>query len=543
MSSPHISSGAEGAQEKQAALENGLPLSRSLIWARQREFYVRRGLGAWTGDRVPQFITNNPFIAEIYANIVAQFVRDCMEHAAPGSKPLSAQNPMRVLELGAGPGKFAYLFLCHLAPLLRDLGIPAQTLRYVMTDCSAAVVESWRSNPYLSEFLKSGLLELALFEAGQEARPWSEQRDVPSAPLVVIANYVFDSLPQDAFSFHDGQMQELLISISAPDGREEESRSQEQSPLSKLQLSFQSVPISRDRYPNAGWNAILDGYRRQLAKATVLFPSATLNALDKVHAFSDGRMLVLAADKGYVYEDTLALVQGPPAFEWHASDCFSLMTNFDAIAKSFRASGGEALLPDKHSSNLHICGFLRGCSGEQFPRTRAAYREAQAAFGPDDLFTLLAWLNAHMEEISVPQILATLRLCRWDPIALIRLFPVLGRQLRTAQAERHDLRDAVLSTWANHYPVSPDENVMAFDCGVILLELRFFEEAKQMFRASQQVLAPSAPTSYNLGLCAMGLGRPQEAVDFMREACALDPAFEPARRALARLEAESEQNR
>jgi tetratricopeptide (TPR) repeat protein len=521
-------------------LEKDLPLSRSLIWARQREFYVRRGLGAWTADRVPQFITNNPFIAEIYADMVAQFVRDCMEHDGRESKPPSAQNPVRVLELGAGPGKFAYLFLRHLAPLLRDHGSPPETVRYVMTDCAEGVVESWRHNSYLSEFAHSGLLEFALFEAGQEARPWSGQQNLPAGPLVVIANYVFDSLPQDAFSFAGGQMQELLITTAAP--RPQDSTAQEPAPLSKLRLSFQSVPISRDRYHDAAWNAILDGYRKQMQKATVLFPSATLKTIEKLHALSDGRMLVLAADKGHAYEDTLALAQGPPSFEWHAPDCFSLMANFDAIGKAFRANGGEALLPDKHSSSLHICGFSRGRPGELFTRTQAAYREAQAGFGPDDLFTLLAWLNAHMEEINVPQILATLRLSRWDPIALIRLFPVLGRQLRTVQSERQDLRTAVLRTWANHYPVSPEENVLAFNCGVILLELRFFEEAVEMFRTSQQVLGPSATTSYNLGLCALGMGRSGEALSFMDEACALDPALEPARRALARLKAEGGQN-
>jgi Tfp pilus assembly protein PilF len=109
--------------------------------------------------------------------------------------------------------------------------------------------------------------------------------------------------------------------------------------------------------------------------------------------------------------------------------------------------------------------------------------------------------------------------------------------------ERDDLHSAVLRTWANHYPVGRDENVMAFDCGVILLELRFFADALSMFNASQQVLGPSAATSYNLGLCAMGLGRPDEALAFMVEACDLDPNFEPARTTRAKLESESMRNK
>src|SRR5262249_5285188 len=154
----------------------------------------------------------------------------------------------------------------------------------------------------------------------------------------------------------------------------------------------------------------------------------------------DGRMLVLAADKGFAYEDQLALSQEPPAMEFHSADCFSLMVNFDAIGKYFAALGGQALLPAKHATGFHICAFLQRPPGAIFPATERAYRAAQSEFGPDDLFTLLAWLNAHMEEMSVAQILSALRLTRWDTTALLRLFPVLARQLRNVAAERIDLR-------------------------------------------------------------------------------------------------------
>jgi hypothetical protein len=65
--------------------------------------------------------------------------------------------------------------------------------------------------------------------------------------------------------------------------------------------------------------------------------------------------------------------------------------------------------------------------------------------------------------------------------------------------------------------------------GVILLELRFFEEALSLFKQSQDALGCTATTSYNLGLCSLGLGRTSEAIAFMLEACDLNPAFEPAR--------------
>src|SRR3954452_1618621 len=95
-------------------LETAVPLSRSVIWRLQRDYYAQRGLAAWTEDMVPSYITNNPLIAEIHAGIVAAYMEDCLRQ---GPAP-SQENPLRILELGAGTGKFCYLFLRKLTGLL-----------------------------------------------------------------------------------------------------------------------------------------------------------------------------------------------------------------------------------------------------------------------------------------------------------------------------------------------------------------------------------------------------------------------------------------
>src|SRR5437763_4078869 len=96
-----------GFEERQALLEQDVPLSRSLIWRLQRDFYEQRGLKVWTEDRVPEYITNNPFIAEMYARIVSNFLAECAQQV----RIVSKDRPLRILELGAGHGKFCYLFL------------------------------------------------------------------------------------------------------------------------------------------------------------------------------------------------------------------------------------------------------------------------------------------------------------------------------------------------------------------------------------------------------------------------------------------------
>jgi tetratricopeptide (TPR) repeat protein len=203
--------------------------------------------------------------------------------------------------------------------------------------------------------------------------------------------------------------------------------------------------------------------------------------------------------------------------------------NFDAITKYFALTGGEALLPEKHSTSLNICAFLQPQSAGGYPATSNAFQVVRDSFGPDDLFALLGWLNPHMEEMSIPQILAVLRLSHWDPVALVRLFPVLVRQLATGMVWRADLRQALKKIWSNHFAMKADDNVVAFYCGVILLELKFFEDALEMFMSSQQLLGRSAATSYNLALCQLGMARSSEALELVKEACVQDSTFEPAR--------------
>jgi tetratricopeptide (TPR) repeat protein len=528
--------------EEPVFLEKDVPISRSLIWQWQRDSYAQRGPRSWTEDMVPQFITNNPFIAEIFARIVFGFICDCISLREKNSRPLSAKNPLLILELGAGPGKFSFLFLRQLEALLRSKEIPLNIVRYYMTDCSDSLIQTWRTNKYLLEFSDRGILQFELLDAGGKINSrfvrgdTSETIEPPQSPLIVIANYVFDSLPYDAFVIKEGQVFELLQTTAA--ARQDAGNNPPEA-LSRLKFSYShATDTAPGHYTEPSWNSILDLYRRRLPAATVLFPSQALKTLGALRKLTDGTMLVLAADKGYLHEDSLLLSQGPPTYEFHSANCFSQMVNFDAIAKYFEASGGEAFLPEKHSSSLHICAFLERQPGAQFPALKARFEEARSAIGPDDLFALLAWLNPYMEEMSVPQILALLRLSRWDPTTLVRLFPVLARQIRSAVAERNDLRNAVLLTWANHFPISPNDNVLAFYCGVILLELRFFEEALSLFKQSQDVLGRTATTSYNLGLCCLGLGRTSEAIAFVIEACDLDPAFEPARLMRGKLEDE-----
>src|SRR5260370_34765316 len=353
------------------------------------------------------------------------------------SHAVSDQNPVRILELGAGPGKFSFLLLRSLEALLSSNGISFELVRYCMTDCSEGLMQSWRTNPRLSTFVERGILQSELLDVSEQinspflAPGTAQTKGYSAGPLVVIANYVFDSLPHDAFVIEDGKVFEVLQTTGRPG---EPGSDVARQALDKLQFSYRNVEIATRRYPDPTWNSIIESYRRCLPRATILFPSQALKTLQAIGKFTDGTMLVLAADKGYVHEKDLCRSQDAQKLEFNSSNCFSQMVNFDAIAKCFEAARGKAFLPEKNSSTLNICAFLQSGPGFEFSSTKSRYQEVRSAFGPDDLFALFAWLNPHMEGMSVPQILSLLRLTRWDPTTLLRLFPVLARQIRSGSS-------------------------------------------------------------------------------------------------------------
>ncbi|MCP3679660.1 MAG: class I SAM-dependent methyltransferase [Gammaproteobacteria bacterium] len=59
-------------------------------------------MSAWTGE-VPFFVTSNTFIADAYAQVIIGYIRDQIQLS-----PNKPDQPFYVLELGSGPGRFAF---------------------------------------------------------------------------------------------------------------------------------------------------------------------------------------------------------------------------------------------------------------------------------------------------------------------------------------------------------------------------------------------------------------------------------------------------
>jgi hypothetical protein len=449
-------------------------LSRSPIWQLQRSYYEREASEAFAA--IPHQIVDNPFVAAAFARVVGGFYRDC----ARGT--LDRSEPLYIVELGAGAGRFAHGFVRALAAWMEAVPLALPPLVYVMTDLGESTLDDWAAN----EALDDERLDFARFDLTADRTLALRRRAIVlerlKNPLVVIANYVFDSVPADAFAIGDGTVRECLVSVSGAD-------------VATLELEYTRVPATP--YGDDDLDALLEHYRGALDDTVVTIPRAAIECLGRLRALSGDRLLVLAADKAHSTEEALGF-RSAPELSRHGS-AFSLMVNFHALGWYARRHGGEALDGGDRHAAVDVGVFLFGEA--PFAETRLAYDEAIERFGPEDFSTLSEGVEQAADALTVPELVALLRLSGWDAFTLLGVADALRECAGDADpAAQEDLRAALYEIYDRHYPV-PGEGDLPFAIATVLYAMEDYEDALEFFEASLEQHGPHEATHKNIELC------------------------------------------
>jgi tetratricopeptide (TPR) repeat protein len=515
-------------------LEQGRRLSASLLWRLQRNFFAVAGAQAWSQGIVPHYITGNAWIAGAYAQVVLGWLRDCTAPARePGSfPPLDLRHPVTLLELGCGSGRFGFHFLDRLLDLLGRSSLRHVPVRYVMTDFTERNLEPLRGHPSLQPWIEAGVLDFACYDATADAPIRLERSgEVLSAgtlrnPLVVLANYVFDGLPQDAFAARGGRLHELLPTLTLP---EEEADLDEPTILQRLDLAWEERPLPdaalAGYYGDPELDAVLGEYAGSLADTAILFPCAALRCLRHLAGLADGRLLLLSGDKGYCREELLE-GRAEPELSLHGS--FSLMVNYHAFGRWFARRQGEFLSTSHLQSSLNIVAGVLGTPPGGTAETRLAFEEACERRGADDFFDLKVSFGKPYDDLPLDNLLGWIRFSGWDASIFLGCWPTLMQHIATAPGVvRLEAYRAVHEVW-NHYFALPEARDLAFHLGVLLCEIDCHTDALPFFHESVAVYGPNAATVFNIGLCLYHLGHLEAAREQVDRALADAPDFAPA---------------
>jgi tetratricopeptide (TPR) repeat protein len=497
------------------ALEQHDRLSHSVLWDVLRRFYERRGVDAWTAGVLPHYATNNPRIADAYADVVVAWLR---EHASSRSP----ERPVHIIELGCGPGRFAFLFLRALAargPLDR-----AQ-VRYVATDVSQRNLDFLRAHPAARDLFDAGVLDVALFDAVRDDSVELQisgvrlEPSAPGGPLVLLSNYCFDSLPQDLFLLRDGELFEMLVKVDSRDVAAAES----ELAIKDLRLTFEPRRAAPDYYPEPELEDVLRGYRSSGRSGSLLFPSGPLRCLRNLERLASGPVLLIASDKGQLTAQ-FAIQDVTPDMEMHGDACFSMMVNFDAIGEYARRRGGDMLVPSHGAGALYTVAVALG-NQLRHTAVEAAFDRAVEKGGPDDFLYLAQRLGQQSHSLNFGEALAFVRFSGGDPQVWNDCSVALIKQAARSPGElRCELRTVARAVWRNYYDLNEPFDV-ALTIGSALHEIGDHEDAIPYLEQSFRSRA-SAAALFQIGRCLLELKRASSALDHFERAVVIDPQLE-----------------
>ncbi|MCO4744833.1 MAG: hypothetical protein KC912_08590 [Proteobacteria bacterium] len=477
-------------------LEESVPMSQSVLWDLVREYYEDRGPDAWSSADVPTQATTNCHMAEAYAATVLAWA----EALTPSDEPVY------VLELGAGTGRLgARVAMALQRQRLRTS--PAVVV--VITDLSRKNIDACKQHPTMQPLIAAGAVDFALLDLEQPGPPRLELRDEElsaTAPLALLANYIVDSVRQDAFRFRDGAAHELWVRAGIPEG----------GAVADVKLDIKPVPLGDSHYADPVFDDLLRVYAEQLEDGDVFIPTPFLRTLRPLVA--DRETLFLCADKGHRYVPEW---EGqPPAVVAHGS--ISVTANLHAVAHMFEAMGGHAWHADSADTSFTISACLLTQQAGVEEHVTRAYAHWLNDYGPAD-FERLGDALPEPSELSVELMLSLIRLSHYDSSTFAMLADTLPDLVDEAtDVQREDLLAAMPKIWERHYRIDTHECV-AFHLGRTYMELDLAELALPFLESSLVDDGPDFAVHYNLALCLEELGRDADAVTHLHLAQAFSP--------------------
>lgn len=518
---------SKSAEEKPGVIvEEGKPLSESMLWKLQTDFFSNQGPEAWIKGIVPQYITTNPYIANQYAKTVFGYFRD---YAA--REDMDKETTIYIMELAAGVGRFTYTFLKRFLHMIENSSLKGMKFKYIVTDFAERNIEYWQNHSFLKPYFESGVLDCATFDISkdEEVRLRNSGEVLSKGdlknPLILIANYTFDSLPQDTFYVNKGELYEGLITITKP---EEKADPDDKSILAGLDYYYTDKRIQGESYyEDKRFNDVLLYYKEHLEDTAFYMPIIGLRCLSRLRELFNDDLILISADKGYKNIEAMNK-NYHPFLSKHG--CISMTVNFHALELYFNSLGGKAIHSIYEHENVNVSLFMSSKRGNELIETSMAYNEVIETIGPDDFYIIKKGIMPLSKSLTTRELLTFLRFTVWDSRTFMECYNLLLERISTEENFPIDeLVDAIHRVWEYYFPIG-EEGDLAYCFGSILGYFGYDNDALGFFEASLEFYGEHAETYYEIALCYYNLQEIQTALECTERSLALDPDFEESKK-------------
>ncbi|MDN3646999.1 phytanoyl-CoA dioxygenase family protein [Pontixanthobacter aestiaquae] len=502
------------------------PVKDSLAWTLLHRFYEDQGPDAWKQKIVPQGSTANCYTADTYAGIVAAFFRDLIDEGN--------SEPPIVIELGGGSGRFAWQFLNRLFNYHFIDGEECPEFTYLLTDAAQRNIENWSQKERFQPLIESGVLEFA--ELWVEPDPVikttegdKKPGDLKERPVIIIANYLFDSIPSNLVRIRDHKIEQVSMSLTSsnPNFLNEPITS-----FATVTEQFESHPLEGPPTGHPVLDEILQSYTVHEEDFHVVVPEIGFRFLESF-LDRDTPLMLLCGGLGFSHPDEFEL-ESPFIFDSY----FAHYSNFHVFAELFRLNGGQTQFQRHGDTNFSCGAFTLPGKGKWseigLKETRRDAARMLKEFCPYDAHELSEMIEESIDEASIRQVQAWMRFSKFDPAVAEACLKFVFYQIEQGEdyIDEIQLYEMFMESYRSFFP---DGSPVSFDCGVaeLCLAIGYNAHALQLIKQSTQEFGPSAQRLFVHALVMLRLGKSDEAHELAKQSLALDPNYGPALRLIA----------
>jgi SAM-dependent MidA family methyltransferase len=506
-------------EAKSFEIQSETLFSESLIWKLNRDFYQESGISAFSDGIVPHHMTSSSFVGKTYAELIFAFLKDL---AMKGE----TTEVVYILELGAGHGRLAYHTLKHLQKLLDSTNENLPGYCYVLSDIVEENLAFFMDHPQLKQYLGEGLLDIAYFDAVQSEKLHLRYADKSittqslTHPLVAVANYFFDSLPNELYFIEDGIISACSVAINSindPEGMDTTWL------IENMDFTYSKSTTQVPESQEGIQNEILEDYGNQLSGTYMFYPEKAMLCLRHLKNLSRAGLVLLTMDKGFHELHQLKDNKEPEVIT-HGS--FSLWVNYHALSAYCTKQGGKVLFPSSSNFHLEIGCLLFLPDAESYVQVDAAYQQFVNNFGPDDFDSIKQMAYFNVASLDLMQLIALYRLSCYDSTFFIHLLPRLKQVKQSISLiERNRLAQTLDEIWGMYFSISEPFD-LPFEIGAIFFDLGYYNKALVYFQHSVDLFGEKADIFYNQALCHYHLRNDEVFYRVLNEGKIAFPDFE-----------------
>lgn len=412
------------------SLEKNMRFSCSVLWKYQMQYFVEQGIKAWQGQ-VPFFVTSNPNIGISYAKVIFGYIKDILEQ-----KKYNPEQPLYILELGTGAGKFSFYCLQKLFDMVEFEFGNSVKICYIMSDFTMSNISFWQEQLQLKKYIAAGVLEFACLDMTKFEQiellisgKVLKSEDLLNG-LVILANYIFDTVPHDCFSVQNGRLFESRSDVETSSRNIEDKKPKD---LEKIDVSFKKTLLKKhyaDYSP--GLIQVLNEYQNQLKDTSFLIPISGIHTIEKLAQLTNNKMLLISTDKGMT---NLAELEGrnSPHVAFHGS--FSMMVNFHSMVRYNEIQGGDSALQPCHNG-IKTVVLTRGIEIDKHRWLKQNISKYIQDSSPAQFFHMHRFLRQDPINYGIDVMIPYLINSHWDPYVFSLLHKKLMHRLPEIQ-KRH----------------------------------------------------------------------------------------------------------